>query len=372
MPHGQVLDTTSSTYDPSPSSLPLTLPSAIGTGSGWTPISDFARADADISIFFFEANSVDYTYSNNDPLFSATTPVPGLNRTYWPDILLTSLGCIDQYQVCNTSLPLSTGCTLPTSLSLLIKDELNIGLNVYQSATVETLVMSMETSSMVYAVYGRGSQALKATSTVFDLLQVAQLPNNQWVNEIEGWFAFSLASVQQALSEKASGPTGVTELGGYIIHPSNAEEKALCERQMIQNVSGYQNFSTLGIGIILIIGLVIIVMGFAIDGVVGWWQERLLGKRYKKLAWASDGYLQMLRLAYEGAGYAGWENCDAEVPVGKEKEKVMRLGGLDDGDKEHPSLVKASEEVEEVDGDSMQKLAGAPLLDEEGEPAEEV
>jgi len=225
---------------------------------------------------------------------------------------------------------------------------------------------------MFYAVYGRGAQALKATNTVFDLMQVAQLPDNQWVNELEGWFAFSLASVQQALVEKASGPTGVTEIGGYIISPSTIGEKALCERQMIGNVSGYQNFSTLGIAIILIVGLVIIVMGLVIDGVVGWWQERIFGKHYKKLAWVSDGYLQMLRLAYEGAGYSGWENCNEEVPVGKGKEEVMRLGGLDVENKEHPILVKASEEVEEVDGGSMQKLAGAPLLDEEGQPTEEV
>jgi hypothetical protein len=64
---------------------------------------------------------------------------------------------------------------------------------------------------MFYSVSGRGSGALKAQSTVFTLTQVAQLPDNQWQIELDGWFAISLASLQQYLYEKAVGPTGVTE-----------------------------------------------------------------------------------------------------------------------------------------------------------------
>jgi hypothetical protein len=57
------------------------------------------------------------------------------------------------------------------------------------------------------------------------------------------------------------------------------------------------------------------------------------------LSWVSDGYLQLQRLAYEGAGYDEWGGCDDEVPVAKEVEQVPVLGGLD-LDVEHPRLVQ--------------------------------
>ena len=195
---------------------------------------------------------------------------------------------------------------------------------------------------MFYSVSGRGSGALKAQNTAFTLTQVAKLPDNQWQIELDGWFGISLASLQQYLYEKAVGPTGITEAGGVVNMPTTSFGRAICERQMIRNVSGYQNFSTLGVAIILILGSTIMLLGYVIDIVVGWFQRRLFKRNFARLSWISDGYLQLQRLAYEGAGYDHWKSCADEVPVAADGPGEKKpLGGLDIWDPEHPRLTRS-------------------------------
>lgn len=195
---------------------------------------------------------------------------------------------------------------------------------------------------MFYSVSGRGSGALKAQSTVFTLTQVAQLPDNQWQIELDGWFAISLASLQQYLYEKAVGPTGITVAGGTVNMPTDAFGRAICERQMIRNVSGYQNFSTLGVAIILILGCTMVILGWIIDSVVGWIQRLLFKRNFARLSWISDGFLQLQRLAYEGAGYDHWEACSDDVPIAADGQGEKKLfGGLDIWNPEHPQLVRS-------------------------------
>jgi hypothetical protein len=205
---------------------------------------------------------------------------------------------------------------------------------------VETIVISLRASNMFYSVSGRGSSALKAQSTVFTLTQVGQLPGNQWQIELDGWFATSLASLQLYLYEKALGPVDVLVNGGSINTPTNTYEQALCRRQMIRSVSGYQNFSTLGVAIILVLGCFLVILGWVVDIVVGWMQKRLWKRNFARLSWISDGYFQLQRMAYEGAGYERWLGGASDIPIAVGKEKRVQLGGLDDGDKEHPGLVK--------------------------------
>jgi hypothetical protein len=306
-------------------------------------------------MFFFAANLVQYTYPNSDPIFSANIRV-NLNKeldnkelvVYLADISITVLACTDQYQICNPSLTGPDGksmlCTpLGPTYSLFDEAE-KIDLNSYQIATVATIQNAMLASSMSNSVNGRGSSALKAQSTVFtetnSYVQVAQLPNNQWQIELSSWFAVSLATLQQYLVEKASGPTDVLELGGNIIKPNDKYKEAICKRQMIRNVAGYQNFSTLGVAIILIFGSSLVALGLVIDTVFGWMQRRILKQHYRRLSWISDGYLQLQRLAYEGAGYDKWDGCTDEVPVSKDAKQVPELGGLEISDIGHPRLVQ--------------------------------
>jgi hypothetical protein len=299
------------------------------------------------------ANSVSYVHRNADPFFGAQF---GYNYTYGldntpayafiPNNYVTALGCIDQFQICNPNEVGLVGegilCTPLGAIDALPDASLKIGLDIIQYSTVETIVISLRASNMYYSVTGRGSSALKAQSTVFTLAQVAPLPDNQWQIELDGWFAISLASLQQYLYEKAVGPTGITEVGGIINMPTGAPGRAICQRQMIRNVSGYQNFSTLGVAIILILGCTMVVLGLVIDIVVGLIQKFLFRRNFARLSWISDGYLQLQRLAYEGAGYDHWQGCSDDVPVAVDgRDEKRHLGGLDIGNPEHAQLVRS-------------------------------
>jgi len=231
-----------------------------------------------------------------------------------------------------------------------------IGLNGYQLATAYTVIEAMNGASSIYdAIEGRGSAALKAQNTVFDKEQQAALPNNQWQIEADGWFAVSLAGLQQALVERAFGPTDVTNSGGTIVYPTTDYGKALCNRQMIRGVSGYQNFSVLGVAIILVIGGTLVFLGLVIDDIVGFVQK-IFGQHYGRLAWTSDGYLQLQRLAYEGAGFGDWERCADDVPHSRDLARgAQMLGPLDISDITHPRLAGPT-------------FASASLMINEGSP----
>jgi len=108
---------------------------------------------------------------------------------------------------------------------------------------------------------------------------------------------------------------------------------------MIKNVASYQNFSTLGVVIILVVGSVLVILGLVIDTVTGWIQKRMWKKDYQRLSWISDGYLQLQRLAHEGAGYDDWKSCADDVPVSKDiEQRVPELASMDISDVEHPFL----------------------------------
>ena len=295
-------------------------------------------------MFFLASNSITSPYANSDPLFSATTEQNIPEGTYYEaDNFVTVMGCTDQYQICNPAKPGPDGCTPLGTIDALNDAAGNIGLNDYQLSTQDTINIAMRESNMFDSVFGRGASALKAQSTVFERFQEAQLPNNQWQIEASGWFAVSLASLQQALVEIATGPVDIVSSGGYVESFSTPYAQAICNRQMIRNVNGYQNFSTLGVGIVLIVGTILIILGWVIETVGGFVQKSLLKKDYARLAWISDGYLQLQRLAYEGAGYVNWEGCVDDVPVlGLLDTKGQQLGGLAIAEVKHPELEKAT------------------------------
>jgi hypothetical protein len=91
---------------------------------------------------------------------------------------------------------------------------------------------------------------------------------------------------------------------------------------MIRNVRGRQNFITLGISIILIIRTTLDILSWCVDIPV-WIVQMRLNRHHARLNWTSDGYLQLQRLAYVGAGYDNWENCTDNVPVTAGPKKAI-------------------------------------------------
>lgn len=324
------------------------MPAIIGTDgtATWTPIPEFSRSDADVTLLILAGNQISYEHATSDPFFSANWNVTALGQEYFlSDSYLRLLGCAEQYQVCNPNKPSADGqSTLcgPLSTTFSLADSLpTVDFNDKQLATAGFMAVGLSHTSLWFSVDGRGSQALEAQSTVFGREQIAALPNNQWHAEVGGWFQVGLATLQQFLLETAIGPINIVESGGVLTPPGDDAERAICKRQTIRNASGYQNFSILGVAIILVLGVILIALGWGLDIVVGW-IEKLFGWDFLRLSWITDDYLQLQRLAYEAAGDDSWVACVKDVPVMKGNAAgERRVPALDIQDKLHPRVTSS-------------------------------
>lgn len=182
------------------------------------------------------------------------------------------------------------------------------------------------------SVNSRGAYALRASETVHDLDQIA-LPNNQWMIEVNTWFAVSMAKLQQKVIKYATGPGYIPD-AMYLSRPARIQEN-MCKNQIVRSSSGTVSFSVLGVAIILILGTALILTSLVLPTVVGLLRQWFKWKEYKGLQWALDEKLQLQRLAYEEAGQGHWSGGAKSVPVTRKND----LMGVPEGvDTTHPRL----------------------------------
>ena len=87
-------------------------------------------------------------------------------------------------------------------------------------------------------------------------------------------------------------------------------------------------------------GSLIICVDLSLDYVVEYLQRQHRTSNYKRLAWATDNFLQLQRLAHEEVGFGDWDGCVDGVPVTSQGQK---LALLDLQQPEHPRLQKRQE-----------------------------
>jgi hypothetical protein len=181
---------------------------------------------------------------------------------------------------------------------------------------------------------GRGPAALRAQESLSGLLS-GPLPNNQWMIEVESWFATGLARLQQSVVQYATGPPNVVD-GAYISKPTDPISQMMCDNQQVRSTNNAINFSTLGIIIILLIGGLLIATSLVLDTLVGFVQRKRNLRDYQRVQWALNEKLQLQRLAYEEAGMGTWSGGTDLVPVTKPGET---FGMPPDVDPDHPRIV---------------------------------
>jgi hypothetical protein len=241
--------------------------------NAWIPAPQFNRTDADVSLYFLAFNTIHFSSSVDDPWFSAhlkfqetvNSDSETLNVTWYnADFLVTALGCADQHQYCN---PNTGNCTPLSGWVIVDNAQQNLGFNDYQSQTYDLIANPAQDYPPYASVAYQGSSALIVLETVFQGIQ-GPLPNNQWTIEVSSWFATSLASLQRYPVDIASGPSDIdTSAGGLITLADDAIEESLCNNQKVHTTGEYQNFSMLGLCIILVVGTVIISLSLAIERV---------------------------------------------------------------------------------------------------------
>jgi hypothetical protein len=311
-----------------------------GTTPIWLPIPDFNLSNADVSAFFLLSTDIIYTAPVYDPMYNATTAVTvlidgAIVTIYQPFLPLRLIACTDQFQICKPDAVANstTGCTPLSGYYQLENLTDSLSLNPTQKETVKLLVSSVDNQNLYGSVLPIGVDALIASQYTNGLAS-APLPNNQYQIEFSSWFAVALARLQIAVVEYSTGPTNQQDLDA-LVRPNTTEGKNLCRSILVQSTGNFQNFSVLGIAIIIAVGGVIILLGASIDTIVGWLQSK---NNPRRLQWRADSKFQIQRMAYEGAGWGPWENCDGTIPY---IATNMHLGLVDTTSIDHPTIKRA-------------------------------
>ena len=215
--------------------------------SGFDPIPELQRDDADTTIFFLSANDIAYLAPVDDPLYSAHVQAPttlddpaesGAQTFYYRDQPVGVLGCTQQFQFCNPNLRGDTGCT-PLSGYYSIFDNPNITDSLWETAAQNSSfehftwaigVFGFASTNIDEVVASLGISALLARNSLGVGLQ-GPLPNNQWELEVEHWIQASMALVQRTLLEQATGPF-TQDVYPWLVKPQNAEDEAQCQKQV--------------------------------------------------------------------------------------------------------------------------------------------
>lgn len=237
--------------------------------------------------------------------------------TYESDDYVNVLGCIDQHQYCN---PNNNKCTALIGSGSAIDAILALNVSNKQLAIAARIASQQSVLGMYYSVNGRGSGALRASESVFELSQVG-LPNDQWMNEVSSWFAISLAKVQEIPIRWAIGPSYVP-VGSKLKRASLPEEIQLCKSQIILSPGGTTSFSVLGIVVIFIVGIFLMLLSLFLDSLTGHFRSKLHKHDYKQVQWGLDGIFQLHRLAYEAAGQGTWTGGFNSIPVTRQGDLI--------------------------------------------------
>lgn len=304
--------------------------------SNWAPHPDFARPDADVSIILLIQNDMRYTAPVYDPWFSAngTYAFTNDNNTYTvSDRYLSPLVCAQKYTFCNPSTPHHI-CTPPGGLFQLAAHWATLRYTPAQSATAARLLRALDEIDMFHAVsnLGGGADALRAQALTVGCVSPG-LPDGQWRAEVEGWFQMNLARLQAAVVEFAvkGGGSLFEKRRELEMEPLTPEQRKQCGNQLVRAVGEVQNFSLVGVLVVVCVCVVLVVVDLALERVVDlvgvWFGGRRPAVSSAADARQADGKLHLLRVALAGVSWEGkdWVLGRWSVPVAGRSEDLERF-----------------------------------------------
>ncbi|KAH7156176.1 hypothetical protein EDB81DRAFT_928155 [Dactylonectria macrodidyma] len=268
----------------------------------------------DITLLLIIPNSVVHFGPNTDPVFSATleSPYEDGSMVYLPDRYVSPIACADRYQ---------------DSKALFDNAEaLELGLNAVQRATVLRVAFVMAANSFYSVIFTRTQSFLRAQERVASL-NLLPLPSNQWEVEMSALFSVTLSSMQHQI---VAYPTGPPQSFADEDHPDEIGSalEAMCHNQRVRSTQGTLNFSVLGSGIMLGIGLLIIVSSYLVEPVAGFIQKKMGRGTQAAWRWARDDSLQVMRMLFEAMGAGEWEKAAGTFPRTKTTQWRLKQLGL--------------------------------------------
>ncbi|KAL1657356.1 hypothetical protein SLS61_000402 [Didymella pomorum] len=146
------------------------------------------------------------------------------------------------------------------------------------------------------------------------------LPDDQWIRELTRWQRQILASLQVAFIDYAIGPEHRDTAAGSHIAPENEFEKRLCKMQKMRKSGDVVNINVFGLSFIIALSVTLALLDIFILRITIYLSRfrRALGPRIDR--WIQDGVWQLQRRAYEGEGYRGWTDLEADIPLTHERK----------------------------------------------------
>lgn len=322
---------------------------ANGSSGNFQPVSSIQKANADVSLISLVSNSL-YIDPVLDPWFSAQESIVdpnsfciGDNRTvYGREKAITTMGCTQQWQLCNTDSPKSDAdeqCTAFMGLtqlqSYLMTPAQDVHFNPRQVASANRILNSAVSSSFYYVINALASssgQLSEAASQMASNFGPAP-PVDQWQTETKNWMRILLGILQQTSIDFGTGQfvastsyINATEKV-YKASPNDPEIAAaqwLCQNQIIHSKI-HTNYNFFALMLLVMLCSIIIILGLSIEDVIGFVRQRSLrhpGKTDKNSMWNTNSDLEMLKTIDETKNNSIWSLSKNGVWVGPAGYKV--------------------------------------------------
>lgn len=184
----------------------------------WSPIPELVRQDGDVFVAFLSGAGVQFIRPMDDDWYRATTPwgstyttqSSGRQPTWRLDVSASPMGCLEQFQWCNSAYPRDRGCgPLASQLDSLYgaarffnvtNETLDANRPLSYDATsarfiMPVLAMFNYPTTVSGAIEALGTRSLASQSNYFGGTQYP-LPENQWQLDVLQWWHITLATIQ--------------------------------------------------------------------------------------------------------------------------------------------------------------------------------
>lgn len=213
--------------------------------SGFVPIPELARTNADVFLVFLSGHGVIFSEPLNDDWYRATEPAGGLRDMQKEEIPIyhsseaaSPLGCASQWQFCNAN---TSACGPTASYYDAMSDTaraFGVGKDVStgtRSPATDRLRWLIRSMGMQYAgedtiLLNLQDSALLSKQSLYQGYQ-GHLPNNQWQLDVTNWFSIYLALMQSNLLQTASGSYEAAS-GINAAKPTTEAAQSLCSNQV--------------------------------------------------------------------------------------------------------------------------------------------
>lgn len=224
-------------------------------GSRMNPIPELFRPDGQVQVVFLAGNGIQFFAQSEDAWYRATVPGnvisdgfhTGTRTVYWPEEAASPLGCVAQFQFCNTALAPDKRCGPLASWDDAVFESAPLfnttGLELFEGDDFPTsqiasrfiwllTILNNAATNLAELLETLGTESLVSKASLMQGL-MGPLPPNQWQLDVTHWWSTYLASVQAAFVETAMGPADPTgELEQYTVVPWNDHIRYLCNNQV--------------------------------------------------------------------------------------------------------------------------------------------